>query len=69
MKALSHRESQVYNLVCHHWSAKTCAPSMRWIAKELRLKSKGYIHEIIHSLVAKNYLTMVSGKPRTIRPL
>ena len=69
MQGLSHRENQVYNLICQHWSKKTCAPPMRWIAKELHLKSKGYIHKIIHSLIDKGYLTMVPGKPRTIRPL
>ena len=63
-KNLSKREQQVYELICSYWSEQTCAPPMRWIAQQLGLNSRSYIHQLIHSLVAKNVLTIVPGKVR-----
>jgi|TARA_R110000751_G_scaffold109908_2_gene207300 SOS-response transcriptional repressor LexA len=63
---MSPKEKELLHFVENYWNERYCAPTYKEIAENLGVKSVGWVHSLVNSLVSKGIL--VKKGHRTLRP-
>tara|TARA_R110000744_G_scaffold80246_2_gene157507 strand:+ start:206 stop:433 length:228 start_codon:yes stop_codon:yes gene_type:complete len=64
---MSPKEKELLHFVENYWNERYCAPTYKEIAENLGVKSVGWVHSLVNSLVSKGIL--VKKGHRTLRPV
>ena len=66
-KNLTEKQADLLHFVENYWNERYCAPTYKEIAENLGVKSVGWVHSLVNSLVSKGIL--VKKGHRTLRPV
>lgn len=61
------RQKEVLDFIKDYWAKNGYAPTYEAICLGLGIRSKGNVHEIIHALQERGFITFIPRRARSIR--